>query len=201
MRILAYTSPARGHLAPMMGPLLELAARGHEVHVRTLSAAVDSVRDAGLRNAAPIDPAIEAHVIDDYAHRSQLKAGERSFEVFAERAPHDASDFERALSEVSPDLALVDVNTFGARAVAEREGLAWAESRPYLLEDSPAGVPPFGFGLRPKTGAGAMLRDGALSLAARKFDGRPACRPPTRAAAPPACPISPRRLRPSAALR
>lgn len=180
MRVLAYTSPARGHLGPMMGPLLELSSRGADVHVRTLAAAVDSVRDAGLA-CEPIDPAIEAIEIDDYAQKSQLKAGERSFEVFAERAPHDAADFERALAEVSPDVAVVDVNAFGARAVAEREGLDWAESRPYLLEDSPDRVPPFGFGLRPKDGVRGRLRDAVFGAAGRKFDK--AARLPTANAA------------------
>jgi UDP:flavonoid glycosyltransferase YjiC (YdhE family) len=33
-RFLAYTSPARGHLYPITPTLLELAGRGHDVHVR-----------------------------------------------------------------------------------------------------------------------------------------------------------------------
>jgi hypothetical protein len=36
-RILAYTSPALGHLFPFSALLLEMAARGHEIHLRTLS--------------------------------------------------------------------------------------------------------------------------------------------------------------------
>ena len=34
--VLAYTSPAIGHLFPFCALLGELAARGHEIHVRTL---------------------------------------------------------------------------------------------------------------------------------------------------------------------
>ena len=48
-RILVYTSPARGHLFPMMALALELKSRGHEVSVRTLAADVDLVRRQGLR--------------------------------------------------------------------------------------------------------------------------------------------------------
>jgi hypothetical protein len=33
-RFLAYTSPARGHLYPIAPTVLELAGRGHDVHVR-----------------------------------------------------------------------------------------------------------------------------------------------------------------------
>ena len=36
-RVLAYTSPARGHLYPLVQILDELAARGHEIAIRTLA--------------------------------------------------------------------------------------------------------------------------------------------------------------------
>ncbi len=52
-RILIYTSPARGHLFPVIGAGVELKARGHEVHLRTLAPEVDRVRSLGL-SAEPI---------------------------------------------------------------------------------------------------------------------------------------------------
>lgn len=171
MRILAYTSPARGHLNPMMGPLLELAARGAEVHVRTLASAVPAVREAGLA-CEPIDPRIEAIAMDDHEAKSQVAAGERAFEVWARRASVEAGDFEAAMTTVSPDLALVDTTTYGAKAVAERERLPWAESRPFLLEDPAPGMPPFGFGLRPMTGPVGRLRNAALARLAARFDAK-----------------------------
>jgi len=152
-----------------MGPLLELRRRGAEVHVRTLASGVEAVRESGLE-CEPIDPAIEAVAMDDHRSRSQKAAGERAFAVWAERAPLEVADFGAALGAVGPDLALVDTTTFGAKAVAEREGLAWAESRPFLLEDPAPGVPPFGFGLRPKDGPLARLRDGFLGLVLSRFD-------------------------------
>ena len=169
MRVLAYTSPARGHLNPMMGPLLELARRGAEVHVRTLAAEVAAMRAAGLGCEA-IDPAIEAIEMDDHRARTQLAAGERGFGVWARRAPLEVADFEAALAAVAPDVALVDTTTYGAKAVAERERLPWAESRPFLLEDPAPGVPPFGFGLRPRTGPLGRLRDAVLARLSAGFD-------------------------------
>jgi len=153
----------------MMGPLLELRRRGAEVHMRTLAAGVEPVRAAGLSCEA-IDPAIEAVAMDDHEARSQVAAGKRAFEVWAERARLEVEDFGGALREVSPDLAIVDTTTFGAKAVAEREGIAWAESRPFLLEDKAPGLPPFGFGLRPKSGPLGRLRDAALGLILARFD-------------------------------
>jgi MGT family glycosyltransferase len=169
VRILAYTSPARGHLNPMMGPLLELASRGAEVHVRTLASEVSAVREAGLV-CEPIDPRIEALEMDDHNAKSQVAAGERAFEVWARRARFEVGDFESAIAAVSPDLALIDTTTYGAKAVAERERLPWAESRPFLLEEPAPGVPPFGFGLRPMPGPLGRLRDATLAKLSARFD-------------------------------
>ena len=166
--VLAYTSPARGHLNPMMGPLLELRDRGFRVHVRTLSAGVAAVRATGLE-CEPIDGAIEAIVMDDHRERSQVSAGKRSQEAWGARAPLDARDFRAAVAEVQPDLCLVDTSTLGARAVAEADGLTWAESRPFLLPDRAPGVPPFGLGLRPREGVLGRVRDGLLGKVSDRF--------------------------------
>jgi UDP:flavonoid glycosyltransferase YjiC (YdhE family) len=48
MKVLAYTSPARGHLYPLIPILLELRSRGHEVAVRTFADEVEHVRQLGL---------------------------------------------------------------------------------------------------------------------------------------------------------
>jgi len=169
VRVLAYTSPARGHLNPMMGPLLELQARGNRVQVRTLRSAVGAVRAAGLECEA-IDPAIEAIGMDDHRSKLQVKAGERAFEVWAERARLEVDDFGSALAAVDPDLTVVDTTTFGAKAMAEREGVAWAESRPFLLEETAPGLPPFGFGMRPRRDLAGKLRDRVLGLLSDRFD-------------------------------
>ncbi|MEA2226167.1 MAG: hypothetical protein QOE67_1449, partial [Solirubrobacteraceae bacterium] len=55
MKILAYTSPARGHLFPLVPILDELARRGHSIALRTLSSEVGLMTDRGF-DAAPIAP-------------------------------------------------------------------------------------------------------------------------------------------------
>ena len=47
-RYLVYTSPARGHLYPIVPTLEELRRRGHEVVLRTLASEVELLRDLGL---------------------------------------------------------------------------------------------------------------------------------------------------------
>jgi len=171
VKVLAYTSPARGHLTPMMGPLLELHRRGAEVHVRTLAASVESVRAAGLE-AAPISPQIEAVVHDDHEARVQMASGARSFATLRRRAKHEVPDLEAALDEVGPDVVLVDSTTFGAKALAEREGLRWAVSQPSLLEEAAADGTPFGLGMGPLGPPLGPLRDRALGVLADGFDRR-----------------------------
>jgi UDP:flavonoid glycosyltransferase YjiC (YdhE family) len=169
VRLLAYTSPARGHLNPMMGPLLELRRRGSEVHVRTLSSQVEAVRAAGLE-CEPLAPAIEALAHNDHKASSQIESGRRSFATLARRAPLEVPDFEAALAATEPDAVLVDTTTYGAKALAERRGLRWAEARPFLFEEPAPGVPPFGLGLRPLGGVRGRLRDGSLAFLGRWFD-------------------------------
>src|SRR6202000_1090520 len=101
MKVLAYTSPARGHLTPMMGPLLELRRRGADVHVRTLAAGVENVRAAGIE-AEPIAVAIEEVAHDDHEARVQLTSGARSFRTLRRRAEHEVPDFEAALDAAGP---------------------------------------------------------------------------------------------------
>ena len=64
-RILAYTSPARGHLFPLTPILLELCRRGHSIALRTLESEVPRLGELGF-DARPIDPKIENLVHDDW---------------------------------------------------------------------------------------------------------------------------------------
>jgi MGT family glycosyltransferase len=160
-RILAYTSPARGHLFPVVPVLEELRSRGHEVALRTLGSQVERMRELGF-DAAPIDPAIEAIEHDDYRARTPLAAQKRSMRTFGARAEHDARDLRRAIDEVGPDALLVDINAWGALAVAEQRGGPWASWCPYPMPASSPDVPPFGLGVPPARGPLGRLRDAAL---------------------------------------
>lgn len=157
-RILAYTSPARGHLFPLTPILLELRDRGHDVSVRTLAAEVPMLRGLGI-DAQPIAPAIEVIVHEDWRARTAQQGLSRSIQCFADRAPHDAADLRAAIDETSPDLVLVDINSWGAIATAELWGGPWAVFCPYPLVLSSADAPPFGPGLRPARGLPGRARD------------------------------------------
>src|SRR6201999_2042590 len=115
-------------------------------------------RAAGIE-AEPIAAAIEEVAHDDHEARVQLTSGARSFRTLRRRAKHEVPDFD-----------LVDSTTFGAKAVAEREGLRWAVSQPSFIEEAAADGTPFGLGLRPLGGAVGSLRDRALGGLSDHFD-------------------------------
>ena len=158
MRVLAYTSPARGHLYPAVPIVSELAARGHEVSVGTLSSELGHLAQAGIEGW-PIDPTIERIEIEDWRERSLPRASMSVLKTFALRAREEAPDLERAIERQRPDILLVDVNCWGAATVAEASDLPWAMYSPYILPLPSREAPPFGLGLRPLGGPLGTVRD------------------------------------------
>lgn len=156
--VLAYTSPAIGHLFPMVPLLQELKARGHAVHVRTLRGQVPVLLAEGLQ-AGPLDDGILAVEATDYQAGNAKAALVSSVETFTARARFDAPDLQKAIDDVDPDLLLIDINAWGARIQAESAGLPWATFSPYTPPLQSKGTPPFGPGLAPMAGPLGKARD------------------------------------------
>ncbi len=66
MRVLAYTSPARGHLYPVTPIMAELAARGHDAYLCGLADELPQLQRLGIE-CAPIDPAVAEIEIEGLA--------------------------------------------------------------------------------------------------------------------------------------
>jgi MGT family glycosyltransferase len=161
MKILAYTTPARGHLYPLVPILDELAERGHRIAIRTLAAEVGLMANRGF-DAAPIDPAIEALVHDDYLARNPPARLKRGMAIFGARSSHEVKDLRNAIDEHRPDALLIDCMAWGASAEAEQGPRPWAQWCPYPLPLTSRDVPPFGPGLAPAGGALGRIRDALL---------------------------------------
>jgi MGT family glycosyltransferase len=157
-RVLVYTSPARGHLYPMVPIMLELRARGHAVALRTLTGEVDAMRALGL-DAGPVAAAIEALPHDDHAASNPIAALRRAVRTFCRRGPHEVAELRTAIAAVDPDVVLVDVNCFGGQAAAEQWGGPWGIWTPYPLPAPSRDVPPFGPGFPPARGPIGRARD------------------------------------------
>ena len=161
-RYLVYTSPARGHLYPVVPTLEELHRRGNEVVVRTLASEVGLLRELGFE-AESIDSAIERKEHADWQARTPIGALQVAIHTVLERARYDGPDLRRAIEEERPDVLLIDINTWGAMAAAETARLPWATWCPYFLPTPSRDAPPFGLGLPPARGALGRLRDRLLS--------------------------------------
>ena len=75
------------------------------------------------------------------------------------RAAYDAPDLRRALDAVSPDLLVVDINSWGASCVAEAWGGPWLRFSPYTPPLSSPDTPPFGPGFAPRADVVGRARD------------------------------------------
>jgi len=160
-KILAYTSPALGHLFPMTPLLLELRSRGHDVHVRTLGSQVDQARSLGLA-ASAIDERIADVIHPDWEASNPKQALKVAVRTFGERAAYDGPDLRAAIASVRPDLLVVDINSWGALNAAEASGLPWVNFSPFTPPLDSRGTPPFGPGLKPLPGIRGRLRDGVV---------------------------------------
>lgn len=160
--ILAYTSPALGHMLPISAVLAELASRGHSVHLRTLSSAVEIGRRLGFDTAA-IDPRIEAIELGDWQATNPREALRIGVAAFGRRAGYEVGDLTAAVAAVRPDGVLVDINCSGALCTAEAGSLPWASFWPYTPALRSPGVPPFGLGLKPMSGIVGRARDAAIA--------------------------------------
>ena len=161
MKLLAYTSPARGHLYPVVPILLELRRRGHDVRAMTLAREVGGIAALGVE-AEPVSPGVEAIELEDWRARSQADRGRRALVAFAARAEPETADLQDAIERHRPDALLLDVNCWGAATVAEASGLPWAMLSPYLLMARSRDAPPFGLGLAPMRGPLGRARDTLL---------------------------------------
>ena len=162
--ILAYTSPALGHLLPISALLSELSRRGHTVHLRTLSTGVEIGQRLGF-TADTIDPRIERIELDDWKATNPVASLKLSVAVFGRRAVHEVTDLAETVARAHPDALLVDVNCWGAQSAADAGPIPWACFSPYTPPLRSPGVPPFGLGLRPMSGAVGRMRDAAVRTA------------------------------------
>ena len=170
MKVLAYTSPTRGHLYPIVPILTTLIERGHGACVCTLSEEHEHLARIGI-NPVALDPTVAGNPLTDWRHRSLILSRRSVLRTLAERSMPEAADMARAIGDLEPEVLLVDINCWGAAAAAEASGLPWAMYCPYLLPLPSRHAPPVGLGLAPWGGALGIVRDAlAHTLTSRTFD-------------------------------
>ncbi|MDY6997905.1 MAG: glycosyltransferase [Actinomycetota bacterium] len=168
--VLAYTAPAIGHLFPFCAQLTELAARGHEIHIRTLADGVDLCRGLGFK-AEAVERRIEA--VRDVGSGGVLRSARDTVRVLTERAGLEVADFTRTVAAVDPDMVLVDANCWGAISAAEADDRPWAVFSPFIPYLRAPGLPPFGAGKKPLHGPLGRARDWGVGRVTRAVFDRP----------------------------
>lgn len=157
-RLLAYNSPATGHIFPSTGVLLELLRRGHEVHVRSRASDLQNLGDLGL-HVAPIDPRVEEIELDDWQAPNPIAALQRLQNFYAACSELEIPDLRRAIDEVQPDALIIDANCQGGAFVAEASGLPWVQYCPFPPVFGSKDAPPYGPGFKPARGLMGRARD------------------------------------------
>jgi MGT family glycosyltransferase len=159
--VLAYTSPALGHVLPISALLAELAQRGHTVHLRTYSGGVAVGRRLGFATDT-IDPRIEALEHDDWKAKTSAGGLKRAFAVMVRRAELEVADLQDAIARVRPDALLVDVLCWGAMSTAEALDIPWFCFSPFTPVLRADGLPPYGPGLKPAATPVDRVRDAVV---------------------------------------
>ncbi len=160
-KILAFTSPAKGHLYPIAPVLAELVKRGHDVTVMTLPGSEKALDPLGV-DVIELPARLAQDTLDDWAATSKIGALRAAVRALVARIPDEIAAIRGAVRAERPDALLVDVTTVGAQTYAAASGLPWASWAPMLLPIRSREVPPFGPGLHPMPGPLGRLRDGGV---------------------------------------
>ncbi|NBC65532.1 MAG: hypothetical protein GVY07_07770 [Bacteroidetes bacterium] len=156
--VLIYTSPALGHLYPMMDVAIELRNNGFDVIVQTLRNQKNCIEEENIQHVS-ISREIESLELQDYTKNNPISQIRSAFSCWLSRAPYEIDDLRSSIKKYNPDLLIVDANTWGAGAFAESLGRPWMMFLPYSLPLSSNDTPAFGPGFSPPRNGMHRLRD------------------------------------------
>lgn len=168
LNLLFATMPVPGHVVPLLPIARALIERGH--HVRWCTGEVFAARIAATgAEFVAMDPSIDhqgRNADELFPERTRLKGIAKlrydMTEVFLDPIPAQVGDLRRVLAERPADLVVHDAAYLGATLV-EQLGGPRAVSVGVMPMMLPApDVPPFGPGLRYRTGAFARMRYAAV---------------------------------------
>jgi MGT family glycosyltransferase len=170
VRVLIATTPADGHINPMLAIARALTSRGHEVRWYTGTVYHDRITATG---AVP-EP---MHAAYDFGGRAKAEAfpahaqltGLASFragmtDIFYDPAPDQLTDLLAILQRFPADVIVSDDMCYGACFAHERTGIpqVWVSNSIYILRSRDTA--PLGFGLAPSSSPLGRLRNRLLTF-------------------------------------
>jgi MGT family glycosyltransferase len=168
-RVLIATTPAMGHISPLVPLAKALVGRGHDVRWYTASkyrARVEAsgAQFAGYRRARDFD---DARIDEEFPGRSRLRGlAQLKFDmknVFIDPAPDQAADIREIMQSFPADLLMYDAAMIGALLVHEQNGPPSIAVGVLPMVMSSIDTAPFGLGLQPGTTLISRARNRALN--------------------------------------
>jgi MGT family glycosyltransferase len=171
VRMLIATTPADGHVNPMLSVVRHLTGRGHEVRWYTGQAYRDRVAGVGavpepMRAAYDFGGLSKEEAFPAHAGLTGLasfRAGMR--DIFYNTALGQLEDLLAIIGRFRADVIVSDDMCYGAGFARERTGipLAWVGNSVYILGSRDTA--PLGYGLGPSSSRAGRLRNRLLTLA------------------------------------
>ena len=168
-RILIATTPAMGHVLPLVPLARALVGRGHDVRWYTASkyrARVEAsgAQFVGYSRARDFD---DARIDEEFPGRSRLRGlAQLKFDmkhVFIDPAPDQAADIREIMQSFPADLLMYDAAMVGGLLVHEQNGPPSLAVGVVPMVMSSVDTAPFGLGLQPGTTSISRVRNRALN--------------------------------------
>jgi MGT family glycosyltransferase len=167
--ILIATSPASGHVTPMVSVARELVNRGHKVLWYTGKAFQSKIELLG----ASYRPMNAAYDYSGMKHRDEAFPQLHGLEglsalvgcwkyVFIEPAIRQMEDILKLLEEFPADLLVADETCFGMGFVHEKTGIPWILTNSSIYMYSSKDTAPIGLGLPPDSSPLGRIRNATL---------------------------------------
>lgn len=165
---------AGGSVPPELGCVRRLVERGHRVEVLAEDSMREEIVDVGARFRPwrainRPDRKAEHDPLHDWDTRGPREFIARMLDaVLVGPAPQMAADLTNTLRDGRPDVVVCSFLTLGAMVAAEAAHLTYFVLMPNVYGLPAPGMPPFGLGVAPATGAFTKLRDRTVNVMVRQ---------------------------------
>jgi UDP:flavonoid glycosyltransferase YjiC (YdhE family) len=168
-RILIATTPAMGHISPLVPLAKALVGRGHDVRWYTASkyrARIEAsgAQFVGYSRARDFD---DAKIDEEFPGRARLRGlAQLKYDmkhVFIDAAPDQAADIREIMQSFPADVLMYDAAMVGGLLVHEQNGPPSLAVGVLPMVMSSVDTAPFGLGLQPSTNLSRRVRNRLLN--------------------------------------
>ena len=168
-RILIATTPAMGHISPLVPLAKALVGRGHDIRWYTASKYRTPVEASGAQfvgysRARDFD---DAKIDEEFPGRARLRGlAQLKYDmkhVFIDAAPDQAADIQEIMQSFPADVLMYDAAMVGGLLVHEQNGRPSLAVGVLPMVMGSVDTAPFGLGLQPSTNLSRRVRNRLLN--------------------------------------